>query len=96
MQSFSDIIDAFGGPAPFGKAIKISDSHARTMKARDSIPPEHWSRVVGAAAERSIDGVTFERLTELRSRPRKAETPLSGVCCKPAPPQSTDSGRAVA
>lgn len=39
MKTFSDVIDAFGGPNPFGEAIGVAPSHARTMKARDSIPP---------------------------------------------------------
>ncbi len=68
MNSFSSVIDAFGGPAKFGDAIGIPDSHARTMKARDSIPADRWSKVVAAAEERGVEGVTLEKLAELAAR----------------------------
>jgi hypothetical protein len=71
METFSAIIDAFGGTSAFGQAIGIPDSHARTMKARDSIPPEHWDRLVKAAIERDIEGISFKRLTEIRSASRR-------------------------
>lgn len=68
MDSFSSVIDAFGGAAKFGEAIGIPDSHARTMKARDSIPADRWSKVVAAACDRGVSGVTFEKLAELAAR----------------------------
>jgi hypothetical protein len=71
METFGAIIDAFGGTSAFGQAIGIPDSHARTMKARDSIPPEHWDRLVKAAMERDIEGISFKRLTEIRSVSRR-------------------------
>jgi hypothetical protein len=71
METFGAIIDAFGGTSAFGQAIGIPDSHARTMKARDSIPPEHWDRLVKAAIERDIEGISFKRLTEIRSTSRR-------------------------
>lgn len=67
MNSFIDIIDAFGGTAPFGEAIGISDSHARAMKARNSIPDGYWMRVVEAARDRNVGGVTLESFAELAS-----------------------------
>ena len=65
MRTFSDIIDAFGGPAPFRDAIAISDVHARQMKLRDSIPAGYWPRTVKAALVRGVEGVTLEVLAEL-------------------------------
>ena len=65
MNSFVDIIDAFGGAAPFGGAIGIPDSHARAMKARNSIPDGYWLKTVEAARERSIENVTLESLAAL-------------------------------
>jgi hypothetical protein len=76
METFSAIIDAFGGTSAFGQAIGIPDSHARTMKARDSIPPEHWDRLVKAAIERDIEGISFKRLTEIRSASRRKSAAL--------------------
>jgi hypothetical protein len=65
MDSFVQIIDSFGGAAAFGEAIGISDSHARAMKARGSIPNGYWSRAVDAARTRGIKGVTLEAFASL-------------------------------
>lgn len=73
MNSFVQIIDAFGGPSAFGEAIGIPDSHARAMKARKSIPDGYWLKVVEAARERGIKDVTLESfasLAETRLEPR--------------------------
>lgn len=73
MNSFEDIIAAFGGPAKFAAAIGIKPFHAQTMKTRGSIPPTYWSRVVAAAAERAeaepaFRVVTLDLLTQLHER----------------------------
>lgn len=65
MNSFSEIIDAFHGE--FAQAAGIEESHARTMKARDSIPGPYRLRVAQAAKERSLEGITLERMAELDS-----------------------------
>lgn len=72
-NSFSAVIDAFGGAGPFGAAIGVNDSHARTMKARDSIPWTRWQDTVKAAAERNIEGVTLERLADMATVKRELE-----------------------
>ena len=56
----SDVIRALGDPPGFAKAIGVAESHARTMKARDSIPPEYWQALVAAAAAQGIEGVTLD------------------------------------
>jgi hypothetical protein len=68
MLSFAEIIDQFGGGAAFGRAIGISDGHARVMKARDSIPAEYWPTVVEQADIRGIGGIDHETLTNLYAR----------------------------
>lgn len=74
MNTFAAVIDAFGGPGPFGSAIGIPDSHARTMKARDSIPAGRWVEVVDAATRLQVVGVTIERLAQIEAaRQRKPE-----------------------
>jgi len=69
MDTFSAVIDAFGGPAAFGEAIGVPDSHARTMKARDSIPAAHWQRVVAASIIKNIPGISLEALVRLAAKP---------------------------
>lgn len=65
VETFGGIIDAFGGAAAFGAAIGIADSHARTMKARSSIPPSWWPRVVAEARARNLTWITYETLAGL-------------------------------
>lgn len=65
MNSFSDIIAAFGGVVPFRDAMGLPDVNARQMKQRDSIPAGYWPDVVRAASERCIEGITLERLADL-------------------------------
>jgi hypothetical protein len=72
MESFSAVIDAFGGPSSFGRAIGIPDSHARTMKTRDSIPAARWPRVEAEAKARRIRGVTVEQMAELAAKRAEA------------------------
>jgi hypothetical protein len=81
IESFSAVIDAFGGAGQFGEAIGIPDSHARTMKARDSIPAARWNSVVEAADRLKIDGISFKLLADLeeaRAKSKKPETEGAG------------------
>jgi hypothetical protein len=73
MNSFSAIIDAFEGR--FAEAIGVEESHARTMKARDSIPSTRWMATVNAATQLGVSGVTLDllaRLEEEKAKPREA------------------------
>jgi len=72
MNSFSAVIEAFGGR--FAEAIGVEESHARTMKARDSIPSTRWMATVDAAHKLGVEGVTLDLLARLdaeKSRPRE-------------------------
>lgn len=68
MQTFTKIIDAFGGPARFAEAMGITASHAGVMKARQSIPPEYWTRLVEEADRKNIKGVSHEHLARLAEK----------------------------
>jgi hypothetical protein len=73
MNSFSAVIDAFQGR--FAQAIGIDESHARTMKARDSIPSTRWMATVSAARQLGVKGVTLDLLARLdaeKSKQREA------------------------
>jgi cellulase/cellobiase CelA1 len=63
MNSFSDVIAAFG--KQFADAIGVEESHARTMKARDSIPSTRWIATVSAAKRLGVKGVTLDLLARL-------------------------------
>lgn len=73
MNSFSAIIAAFDGR--FAEAIGVEESHARVMKARDSIPSSRWLATVDAAQRLGVDGVTLDLLARLdaeKSKQREA------------------------
>lgn len=71
MDSFAEIIEAFHGR--FAQAIGIEESHARTMKARDSIPAARWQQTVAAARELQIPGVTLELLAKLEANKARSK-----------------------
>lgn len=60
MNTFSDVIEALtiAGTADI---LDITESHARTLKARDSIPPVYFRRIVQSEAGLG-KGITFEVL----------------------------------
>jgi hypothetical protein len=64
---FSEIIDAFGVSA-VAEVINKDESHVRTMKARDSIPPEYWGLLVEAAPSKGIEGLNYDVFVGLRSK----------------------------
>lgn len=66
MNTFSDIIDAFG-IAVVAEILGIEESHVRVMKARDSIPPEYWGVLIEQAVKRGIKGLDYRRLRRLRA-----------------------------
>lgn len=77
MKSFEDIFVAFGGPTKVGRALGVRTEHAGSMRSRGAIHPRHWPRLIAAAKERGIEGVTYETLGEMFAAARP--TP-------PAPP----------
>lgn len=63
MNTFSEVIEAFDGR--FAEAIGVEESHARTMKSRDSIPSTRWMATVDAAQRLGVEGVTLSLLARL-------------------------------
>jgi hypothetical protein len=69
MNSFSEVIAAFNGR--FAEAIGVEESHARTMKARDSIPSTRWMATVTAARRLGVKNVTLDLLARLDAQKSK-------------------------
>lgn len=65
-ETFSQVVDAFGIGA-LAQLLGVEESHIRTMKARNSIPPEYWGVIIEAAPSREIEGLTFAALREMRT-----------------------------
>jgi hypothetical protein len=79
MKSFSEIIDRWPSVAEFAADLGVPANHARTMKARNSIPAERWIAVTQAAQTRGIDGITLESLAMLAAdRAPSNLTPTEG------------------
>jgi len=74
IQSFSALIDTFGGPHIFAECVGIKTSLARQMKRRDKINPRHWHNVVAASKKKDIK-LSEADLTRLYSQQTE---PLSG------------------
>jgi len=55
----------------FAEDIGIDPNHAQTMKARKSIPPKYWEKVISAAQVRGIDGVNAAELMRLAATKKK-------------------------
>jgi len=64
IRAVADIMALWPTDADFARDIGIKPSHAQVMQTRDSIPAPYWSKVVAAAAERGIEGVTLELLAQ--------------------------------
>jgi hypothetical protein len=54
MQSFTDIIDLFDGPAAFGREIGMDPNTAKQAKRRNSLSPR-WFAATARAARRRVD-----------------------------------------
>jgi len=67
MQTIADIFDAFDGPAKLGRALGVTTERAAALKRRNSIPVTYWPKLIAAARERRISGITYESLTLLHA-----------------------------
>jgi hypothetical protein len=76
-NTIPELIDAFGGPTKFAKVIDKEPSTASEMKRSGSIRVIYWPRIVEAASEHDVEGVTFDKLTEMhqvKTSPSESET----------------------
>lgn len=65
-SSISDLIDRWETIGAFADDIGCGYEAARAMRARNSIAPEHWPRVIAACGAKGIPGVTLEWLLKRR------------------------------
>lgn len=67
MKSFADVIDAFGYSA-LAEILDTKESHVRTMKSRNSIPPRYFGTLAKEAPKRGITSLDLERLHRLQDK----------------------------
>lgn len=65
MDTFASIIDLWPDAATLARDIGEKDVTVRAWRNRNSIPPEYWLKVVSAAQERGISGVTPTSLASI-------------------------------
>lgn len=68
MESFQGIIDHFG-EGRIAEALGVAASHVRTMRARNSIPPEYWGKL--AALDEDLSYELLVKLREERFLPQR-------------------------
>ena len=75
MRTHADIINQWPSLRAFAEDLGISYVNAQVMRYRDSIPVDHWARVIKVASNRGFDGISWESLdaTRPRKRPKKDE-----------------------
>ncbi len=66
MESFSELIDKLG-VGRLAVVLDVDESHLRTMKARDSVPPEYWGPIIDEARAQRVAGVDWKSLKALRT-----------------------------
>jgi hypothetical protein len=70
MHDHRDIIDRWPSTRAFAEDIGVPYVNVNMMRQRNSISVRHWERVVEAAKERGIRGITLKLIASTyRSRP---------------------------
>lgn len=67
MVTVSKIFDDFGGPAKVAAALEVRPSTASEMKRRGSIPVDYWPKLIEAARERGLKGVSADTLMKIHA-----------------------------
>jgi hypothetical protein len=64
----SELIDAYGGPTAFSKALGLKNpSTASEMKRSGSIRPRYFVKIVETAPDHGIKGVDYEKLAMMHA-----------------------------
>lgn len=66
MNTWKDLIDAWGGPHAFAASIGISAALARMMSSRNSVKADYWPIIVARAPQAGLQGITYELLASLK------------------------------
>lgn len=78
IRSFADVINRWKTAEELGGDINEKGGTVRAWRARDTLPPETWNRVIAAAARRGFSDITHEllaTLAERKARPAPTEPP---------------------
>ena len=70
-QTFSDVIDAFGGPTAFAREVGMSPGAAKQARRRSSIGARWFAPTVAAAKRLKLVGITEASLSALAAQPAR-------------------------
>ena len=62
-QTFTEVIDAFGGPKAMSDRIEVNHATVRQWVSRNSIPPAYFADIAAAAKRGS--GINLKALHEM-------------------------------
>jgi hypothetical protein len=71
-NSFSDVIDKFGGPATFSREIGMGHEAAKQARRRQSLAAEWFSATAAAAERLGLDEIDERLLARLAEKRRQA------------------------
>jgi len=78
-MTHADIINLWPSLAVFAEDVAVHYGTAKAMRRRGSIPAELWVLVVDGAANRGIEGITFESLARPIARSLAHDTSSVGA-----------------
>ncbi len=67
IRRFRDVIDACGAASVLARALGLQVTTVQKWRDRDSIPVEHWQKVMDVARENGVT-VTPEQLLKLAAK----------------------------
>lgn len=71
MRSVPCLIDALGGSSKVTELLGLrAPTTVASWKSRQSIPPDYWPRIIDAARQCGLEGVTSDKLLELHTGER--------------------------
>ena len=70
VNSFSDVIAKFNGPAAFGRAIGMNREAAKQANRRNSLSADWFAATARAAQERGLREITVKKLADLAEQRR--------------------------
>ncbi len=65
MQSFAEVIDRFGGPAEFARAVGMKPNAAKQARRRKSLAPRWFTPTAEAAQKRGFAEIDERTLSKI-------------------------------
>jgi hypothetical protein len=67
MNTVEEVFAGFEGTSAFAGALGLNLSTASEMRRRSSIPVRYWPKLVDAARQRGVDGISYDSLVAMHA-----------------------------